>query len=178
MPPPLEIDKKLRLPPGFAAQYSGSPWAAAVAAADAGEAPGTLFYAVERGLLDAALILAPHRPVEDATVRGIGRQAMLDALAGLIPPGNSAVALTDETVAINGGAVGRVTIARGPAEADGTPVWLVLGFGVRLAVGLAAPGLTPWLTDLAEEGIEIAASALLESLCRHLLAGIDLWQAT
>jgi biotin-(acetyl-CoA carboxylase) ligase len=76
---------------------------------------------------------------------------------------------------VNQGEVATLRLARGTTAANAIPAWIVIGITVRVALNLPAPGLTPWQTDLAEEGAAISAAALLEGICRHLLAAIDLW---
>ena len=167
--------KALALPPGFAARAADVPWPTAIAEAEAGEAPGTLVHAPVGELLDAALILAPDRPVADELALRLATLAIRDALITIVPPETSVTVAAAGSVAIDRGEVATARLARGPALEDGVPSWLVLGFTVRLALRLEAPGLTPWLTDLAEEGVEVSGDALLELICRHLLAQIDAW---
>jgi hypothetical protein len=176
MPCPPATHKALMLPPGFTARETKAPWQAAIAAAEASEPPGTLFYAPVGHLLEAALLLEPDRPVDDETILRIGTLAVTNALLAIVPP-EMTVAPVASGVTVNDGEVAVVAIARGPALADGVPAWLVVGLTLRLALQLEAPGETPWLTDLAEEGIEVEGAELLEGICKHLLSLIDLWSA-
>ena len=177
MPRDPDPHKVPLLPPGFSARRDAAPWTTALAAAEAGAAPGTLVHAMTGGLLEAALILTPDRPVDDGTVLRMAALAMIDTLVAIVAPETMVAAVSDGVVAVNRGEVATARIARGPALPDGGVAWLVLGLTIRVAVRLEAPGLTPWLTDLAEEGIDVDEAGLLESLCRHLLSQIDLWQA-
>jgi biotin-(acetyl-CoA carboxylase) ligase len=160
------------LPPGFTAYEVAQPWKAALAA-PADQQPGTVFHAPLGAMLDAAIILAPDPPDAERVCR-LATLAVRDAILAVVPP-QIPVALTPGGVAVNGGAVAGIRLAAGPALTDGAPAWLAVGVSVRVALALDAPGLTPGQTDLAEEGVETTAAALLDSLCRHLLAGIDLW---
>ncbi len=177
MPRRPATHKALMLPPGFNARKAASPWGTATAAAEAGQAPGTLFYAPFGCLLEAALTLEPDRPVDDETMLRIATVAVTNALLAIVPPETTVVPVAASVVALNRGEVATSTIARGPALGDGVPSWLVLGLTVRMALQLEAPGETPWLTDLAEEGIDVPGSDLLEAICRHLLSLLDLWRA-
>ena len=168
---------KVLLPPGFAAQQAAAPWTAALAAAAAGAAPGTVAHAMTGGVLEAALILTPDRPVDDRTVLRLATLAVMDALVALVPPKTMVASTAEGVVAVNRGEIATARTVRGQPLADGSVSWIVLGLTVRVAVQLAAPGLTPWLTDLAEEGIAVGEAELLGTLCRHLLSKIDLWQA-
>ena len=171
----LEDHKGLELPPGFMALPAEAAWTTALSEAAAGASPGTLVYALAGGVLEAAFILAPDRPVDDAIVLRLGTLAARDALVAAVNPETVVAIVADGLVSVNDGEVATTTLARGPALPDGAPAWLVLGCTIRVALQLESPGLTPWLTDLAEEGIEISAMDLLGSVCRHLLAAIDLW---
>lgn len=176
MPPWSDCSKALSLPPAFVAQPAAAPWQEALAQAAAGRPPGTVFYAPLNGFLDAAIILTPDQPVEDATVLRIGTLAVLDTLVALAPAKTTIAVPATGKIAINDGEVATLAVHRGPPLPDGIPSWLVLGCTVRLDLRLQAPGRTPWLTDLAEEGVEASGPAVLECICRHLLAAIDLWQ--
>ena len=169
--------KVLRLPPGFNAREAHEPWRAAIAAAGAGQAPCTLFHAPIGRLLEAALILEPERPVDDETILRIGALAVANALIATVHPETAVTPLAGGVVALNYGEVATVKVARGPALADDIPSWLVLGLTIRMTLQLEAPGETHWITDLAEEGIDVEGADLLEAICKHLLSLIDLWSA-
>jgi biotin-(acetyl-CoA carboxylase) ligase len=169
------VHKLLGLPPGFRAVAAARPWDEAVRAA-ADLAPGTLLHGPLDGLLDAALLLAPDRPIDELTVLRFTTLAVREVIAAAMPP-NSTVTIADEgTVAVNLGQVADIRVASGPRLVDAIPAWLILGLTIRVALRLPAPGLNPGVTDLAEEGADVSAGALLEQVCRHLLAAIDLWQ--
>lgn len=176
MPPRSDSHKALSLPPLFTARQTTDPWEAALFDVEANPSPGLLIYAPFSGLLEAALILTPDRPVEDETVFRLATLAVMDSLVALVPPKATVSIVSAGIIAVNQGEVATTRLARGPALSDGVPAWFVLGFAVRLDLRLSAPGLTPWLSDLAEEGIDVSGATLLESMCRHLLAAIDLWE--
>lgn len=168
--------KALSLPPLFTARQAAQPWQAALADVAACPSPGLLIYAPISGLLEAAVVLTPDRPVDDETVLRLATLAVMDSVAALVPPKAMLAIVSTGVITLNQGEVAATRLARGPALADGVPAWFVLGFTVRLDLRLSAPGLTPWLSDLVEEGVEVSGPELLESMCRHLLAAIDLWQ--
>lgn len=163
----------LSLPPAFVARKAVGPLRAALTAAQAGVPAGTLFHAPIDGLLEAALILTPDRPVDDETVLRLATLAAMQTLIAIVPPKTPVEATAPGMLTVDGGQVATITLARGPAQ-DG---WMVLGVTVRVDLRLAAPGLVPHLTDLAELGVEASGASVLEAFCRHLLAMIDLWQA-
>jgi hypothetical protein len=168
--------KLLQLPPGFTALEAARPWEAALVLAKSDGPPGTLLHAPFGGLLEAALVLCPDQPVGDETVMRLATLAVHEALVALVPPESTVAVLCPGVLAVNRGELTTMAVARGPELADGAPAWMVLGLTLRVALHLDAPGQTAWLTDLAEEGVDIAAPALLESVCRHLLAWFNTWQ--
>lgn len=167
--------KELALPPGFTAVASATAWTTALRMAAADAAPGTLVYDVAGGVLEVGLILAPDRPVDDRTALRLGTLAVRDALVAQVNPETAVAIVAEALVTVNDGEVATIMLARGPASDDGVPDWLVLGCTIRVALQLEAPGLTPSVTDLAEEGVDVSGVDLLGSVCRHLLAAIDLW---
>lgn len=175
MPLRPDTDKTVLLPPGFVARQAEAPWRMALAQALEDPLPGSLFYSIESGLLEAALILTPDRPVDNETGLRLATLAVRETIVAIVPPETTVAAPLADAVAVNHGRVATTAIACGPALADAIPAWLVLGFTLRLDMKLEAPGATPWLSDLAEEGIDVSGPTLLESLCRHLLSGIDIW---
>jgi hypothetical protein len=84
------------------------------------------------------------------------------------------------TLRVNGAACGMVRLATPPGCAEGEiPAWLVVGMEARIALALPVePGERPDLTGLAEEGWEgLTAAELTAGWARHLMAGLDDWQA-
>ena len=166
----------LSLPTAFAAREAVAPRRAALADAQVGAPAGTLIHASIDGLLELALILTPDRAVDDETALRLATLAVMQTLLAIVPPKTPVAAPAPGVLAVDGGEVATVTLARGPALDGGIPAWFVLGVTVRLDLRMEEPGVTPHLTDLVELGIEASGAAVLESLCRHLLAMIDLWQ--
>lgn len=157
------------------------PFDAAVAAADAGGEPGTLFWTPRRDRLEAAVVLAPDRPLADTRhAAAVTLVALADALEALGPP-NLAIAFNpDSRVLVNGAVVGEVAFAAPPGTTeDAVPDWAVVG--VRIDVlgdpDDPDPGLHPDRTALREEGFgDLDAPRLLESLARHTLFWMNVWE--
>ena len=84
------------------------------------------------------------------------------------------------TALVNGGECGSVRLAAPPGAAeDAVPDWLVVGMELRLAFPTGyEPGHAPDTTALAEEGFEgVGPADLTAAWARHLMAGLDEWQA-
>jgi hypothetical protein len=84
------------------------------------------------------------------------------------------------TLQVNAGRCGAVRLASPPDTAEAAvPAWLVVGMEARLTMTLPVePGEVPDLTGLAEEGWEdLSAAELTAAWARHLMAGLDDWQA-
>lgn len=171
------------LPPVFRPRplSDRDPFDAAVAAAQAGAEPGTLFWTPRRDRLEMAVVLAPDRPLADTrNATAVTLVALADALEALGPP-NLAIAFDPAgRVLVNGTTVGAVTFAAPPGVAeDAVPDWAVVG--VRTDVlgdpDDPDPGRHPDRTALREEGFgDLEAPRLLDSVARHLLFWMDLWE--
>lgn len=106
--------------------------------------------------------------------------ALADALVVLGPPEAIIDLRWPAEVLVNGGRVGglRLVVPPGSAE-EAAPDWLVVGFEVALAFPPGTePGQEPDRTCLEEEGFEDpSAAAITATWARHLMAGLDRWQA-
>lgn len=142
---------------------------------------GTLAWVGAYARAEAAVVLEPDMPLAPARLALLAAaNALADALAALGPPEVALGFGWPATLRVNGAACGRLRLAAPPeAAADAIPDWLVVGMEVRLAAPAGAePGHDPGRTCLAEEGMgDIAAEALTAAWARHLMAGLDLWQA-
>jgi len=142
---------------------------------------GTLPHVRSIARAEAAVVLEPEMTLSQARLAfHVGLNALADALT-VLGPANMAVTFHwPGTVLINGGKVGRfdLVMPEGAAE-DAVPEWLVIGFECRLAWREGHEGgLLPGETALADEGFdELTAEAVVEAWARHLLAGMDEWQA-
>ncbi|MBP2295533.1 biotin/lipoate--protein ligase family protein [Azospirillum rugosum] len=171
------------LPPVFHPQpvADRDPFDAAVAEAAAGGEPGTLFWTPRRDRLEAAVVLAPDRPLADTRhAVAVTQVALADALEALGPP-NLAIAFDlNSRILLNGAAVGEVAFAAPPGAAeDAVPDWAVVGVRVDVLGDPddPDPGLHPDRTALREEGFgDMEAPRLLESFARHVLFWMNVWE--
>lgn len=142
---------------------------------------GTLCYCGTPLRVEAAVVLEPELPLGQARlVLQVGASALADALTVLGPPEVPITFRWPAELYVNGARAGRVALVAPEGSAEGeVPEWLVLGFTCRLAFREGHEGgLTPEETALAEEGFEQPdAAAVIESWARHLMAGLDEWQA-
>ena len=174
---------KLLLPPPFtlvSLREMGDAFAHAISIAGE-QGAGTLVHVGRFDLAEFAVVLEPEETLKTAR-RAIyaGMAALTDALAAHAQP-ETAIAVTwPDTILVNGGLVGggRLAWPQGAAE-DETPAWLVFGAMVRTASLTGhEPGASPLTTALEEEGFaDVLASQLVESFAKHLMVGIDGWQA-
>lgn len=170
--------------PGVFTQHplpeGGDALASAVRLAGSGGA-GTLAWAGGEAQAAAAVVLEPERTLGAARLALLAAgNALVDALGVLGPPEVPLAWRWPGTLLVDGGACGRLRLVAPPDAADPEiPDWLVVGFEVVLALpaGLE-PGRDPGRTGLAEEGFAgITAAALTEAWARHLMAGLDRWEA-
>lgn len=167
---------------GVAVKSPERPFDAAVKAVRQGEAAaGDLYWARNTARLDCAIVLEPEvgraRCLEMVFVAQIGFAESFGALA----PPNSALTFRWPTeIRLNGGRIGRVTIAIAEDEQEaGIPAWMVIGLDVDIGenAGRADPGIDPDRTCLVEEGCgDLDRTALLESFARHLLTWVHSWE--
>lgn len=174
----------LQLPPlltGHPLAASEDPFAEAVEAAAQGRlGAGDLVWSRDPDRVELALVLEPEvafgRAVEIAPLLWV---AIMEALAGAMPPKTSLILRWPDVVLVNGGEVGRLDFAAATKAAGEVPDWLVVGACLQLAtIGHERePGESADRTSLAEEGgAEIEAHRLLGSIGAHLLTWINIWQ--
>jgi biotin-(acetyl-CoA carboxylase) ligase len=177
----------LLLPPGFAAVLLDEPGAAfdhARAIAE-DEGAGTLVVVPRVDTVEFAVVLEPEEPLATARLAHyLGMTAMADALASHCPPEMPLVFRWPDAILFDGALLGggrtAWPVATGEDETreDETPAWLVFGGMIRLVARLdfeAMPGRTS--VAMAEVGFEdVDAPMLIESFCRHLMAGVAEWR--
>jgi biotin-(acetyl-CoA carboxylase) ligase len=177
------LTSKLLLPPPFTLvtlREMGDAFAHAISIADA-QGAGTLVHVGRFDLAEFAVVLEPEEPLKTAR-RALyaGMAALADALAAHAQPETDIRIDWPDAVLVNGGLVGGGRLAW-PQDAgdDETPPWLVFGAMVRTALATGPePGVNPLTTVLEEEGFaDVPAGRLVESFARHLMVGIDSWQA-
>ncbi len=142
---------------------------------------GTLPYVRSLSRAEAAVVLEPEMPLAQARFAfHIGLNALADALTVLGPANMPVTFQWPGAVLVNAGRIGRFRLAHpdGAAE-EAVPEWLAIGFECRLFWREDHEGgLLPGETALAEEGfVDISAEDVVEAWARHLLAGMDEWQA-
>lgn len=170
--------------PGFPPLLTGvqapdgqAPFDKAVAQAMLGVDAGTLVYAMRDDMLDAALILTPECPLEDAMamvmVAGLG---FADALGALAPPEVGVHLCWPRDIRVNGALCGALRATASGFEPEAEPDWLVVGLTVPFMDMGPDPGTDPDRTTLYEEGCsEVLPKQLLESWARHSLTWINRW---
>jgi biotin-(acetyl-CoA carboxylase) ligase len=177
-----------RLPPlpsvftPVALREGGDTMARAMALAPA-QGAGTLLWFGTAACAEAALVLEPELPLAAARlVLLAGANALADALSHGSPAEIPVQFGWPGKILVNGAACGALALAAPPGVLPAAvPDWLVIGLSVALApsgVDPAEPGLTPDRTTLAEEGWDAHDGAvLIAAWARHLMAGLDDWQA-
>ncbi len=142
---------------------------------------GTLAWVRAYARVEAAVVLEPEMPLAAARLAFLAAaNALADALAAIGPPELDVAFRWPGTLLLNHGACGRVRLAAPPGVAeDAVPDWLVVAVEMRLAFPAGhESGHDPGVTCLAEEGFEDPDPAgLTAAWARHLMAGLDAWQA-
>jgi len=168
-----------RFPPlfqGLATSGRTDPFTRACAQAALGCDSGLVVHNIAADMLGAAIVFAPELPLQQAMAAmiacGVGFQNALGALA----PPEVAVFLTwAGGIQVNGANCGRLRVAASHSDPATEPAWLVVGLQVPLIPQSPdAPGLTPDLTCLYEEGCaDVDPTLLLEAWTRHSLLWIN-----
>lgn len=142
---------------------------------------GTLAWVGAYARAEAAVVLEPELPLRAARLAFLAAaNALADALVAIGPPELDVAFRWPGGLLLNHGACGQVRLAPPPGAAeDAVPDWLVVGMELRLAFPAGhEAGLSPGVTCLAEEGFEDPdAAGLTAAWARHLMAGLDAWQA-
>jgi BirA family biotin operon repressor/biotin-[acetyl-CoA-carboxylase] ligase len=163
-----------------ALREAGDAMARAVALAPERGA-GTLAWVRSAARAEAAVVLEPEMPLAAARLAFLAAaNALADALAAHGPPEIPVEYAWPSRLLVNGGACGALRLAAPPGAAeDAVPDWLVVGMEARLTMTLPVEhGEVPDITGLAEEGWEdLPAAELTSGWARHLMAGLDDWQA-
>jgi biotin-(acetyl-CoA carboxylase) ligase len=142
---------------------------------------GTLVWVRAYARVEAAVVLEPEMPLGPARLAfHAAANALADALSALAPPEAGVALRWPGTAVVNLGECGSVRLASPPGAAeDAVPDWLVVGMELRLAFPAGhETGHTPDRTSLEEEGFDgIGPAELTAAWARHLMAGLDEWQA-
>lgn len=154
------------------------PFAKAIALASLGTDAGRIVWTRNAAALDAAVVLAPEEPLEQAlpvvfaVALGLG-----DALGALAPPEVAVHYVWPGGFKVNGADCGRMRAAASTADPQAVPDWLVVGVEMPfLPPPDSEPGERPDQTALLLEGCaDVTPLRLLESWSRHMLVWINRW---
>ncbi|MFC7541398.1 biotin/lipoate--protein ligase family protein [Siccirubricoccus deserti] len=142
---------------------------------------GTLAWVRAYARAEAAVVLEPEMPLASARLAfHAAANALADAVAALGPPEVAVQLRWPGVLLVNAGECGRVRLAAPPGTPeDAVPDWLVVAMEARLAFPEGhEPGRDPGRTSLFEEGFsDLDSAALTAAWARHLMAGLDDWQA-
>ncbi len=163
---------------GHPAKGGEDPFETAQAMAALGCDAGSVVYNIQADRLRAAIAFAPEVPLQDAMAMlplcAVGFQNALGALA---PPEVAVHLGWDGLICVNGAKCGQFHVAASIKEPDQTPDWLVIGWELALLQTSDAPGNTPDITALYDEGCaDVSAIQLVESWSRHMLTWLNRWQ--
>ena len=140
---------------------------------------GDLVWSKDSNNLRFALILEPD--VVQARCAEILLVAMVsfgDAVGALVLPENSVTYRWPNQIFLNDAQVGVSDLIISNELTNGVPNWLIVSLNARLLPDISAnePGENPEITTFWDEGCgELTRNKLLESVSRHLLAGIHSW---
>ena len=145
------------------------------------EGAGTLAWVGAYARAEAAVVLEPELPLGAARLALlVAANALAEALGAHGPPEVPLVWRWPGTLLVNGGDCGRLRLEAPPGAAEAAvPDWIVVGFEVALAAPAGRePGADPGRTCLEEEGFAgLEGATLTASWARHLMAGLDHWEA-
>lgn len=163
---------------GHPVQGGEDPFERAQAMAALGCDAGTVVYNIQADYLRAAIVFAPEVPLQDAMAMlplcAVGFQNALGALA---PPEVAVHLGWDGLICVNGARCGRLRAAASHSQPIDEPDWLVVGWDLTLMQTGDAPGQTPDVTALYDEGCaEVSPVQLVESWSRHMLTWLNRWQ--
>jgi len=145
------------------------------------EGAGTLVHVGRFDLVEFAVVLEPEEPLKTAR-RALyaGIAALADALAVHAPPERPITVDWPDAIRVDGGLIGGGRLGWPvDADEDAPPPWLVFAAMIRtVALGEDDAGVRPLAAALEQEGFEdLGSGALVESFARHLMVGLDAWQA-
>ncbi|OEY66428.1 biotin/lipoate--protein ligase family protein [Marinobacter sp. X15-166B] len=147
------------------------PFNKAVSRAIAGVDSGSVFYSEADDSLNAALVLAPETPLEDAIQAVyVAQIGLAESLGALAPPEVPVHFQWPDRIKVNGALCGNIRFAADVSDPKAHPNWLIIGISVPFSQNDGEPGDTPNETCLYEEGcVNITPMALLESWSKHTL---------
>lgn len=160
-----------------ASAFTDAGHAAARQTAGAGE----VFWSQAVDRLDLAVVLEPE--VDEARALQVHFVLMVacgDAIGAIGPPELALQYRWPTAIQANGAQVGKARLAL-PAASDpaAAPAWMVAGVEMVMlgAPDRVEPGLLPEQTTLWDEGCaDMDPVSLVESISRHFLAWLNIWQ--
>lgn len=163
---------------GHPVQGGEDPFERAQAMAALGCDAGAVVYNIQADYLRVAIVFAPEVPLRDAMAMlplcAVGFQNALGALA---PPEVAVHLEWDGVICVNGAKCGVFRVSASGENAEEEPDWLIVGWELALMQTSTAPGETPDVTALYDEGCaEVSATQLVESWSRHMLTWLNRWQ--
>ncbi len=163
---------------GHPVQGAEDPFERAQAMAALGCDAGSVIYNIQADRLRVAIVFAPEVSLQDAMAMlplcAVGFQNALGALA---PPEVAVHLGWDGLICVNGAKCGQFQVAASNIDAAEIPDWLVVGWELALIQTGDAPGATPDITALYNEGCaDVAPPQLVESWSRHMLTWLNRWQ--
>lgn len=160
---------------------SARPFQAAVEGASRGELRAAdALWSDEGGRAELAIVLEPD--VASAASREVAAVmflAVADSLGALMPPQTSVILRWPQTLLLNVGEAGRISLALDRDGEGRTPDWLVVAavLQVESLADAREPGDVVDRTSLAEEGAgELVATTALHAIAAHFLVRLDQWQ--
>ncbi|WP_209504168.1 MULTISPECIES: biotin/lipoate--protein ligase family protein [unclassified Ruegeria] len=163
---------------GHPVQGGEDPFERAQAMAALGCDAGAVVHNIHADYLRVAIVFAPEVPLRDAMAMlplcAVGFQNALGALA---PPEVAVHLGWDGLICVNGAKCGVFRVSASGENAEEEPDWLIVGWELALMQTSTAPGETPDVTALYDEGCaEVSATQLVESWSRHMLTWLNRWQ--
>lgn len=157
----------------------GDPFEQAQAMAVLGCDAGTVVYNVQADALRAAFVLTPEQPLEQAiAMLPLCEVGLQNALGALAPPEVAVNFTWQGGILVNGASCGSFRAVSASNDPKETPEWLIIGVQLPLLMTGEAPGHTPDITALYNEGCaDVDATLLLESWARHCLNWIHRWES-
>ena len=163
---------------GHPVQGGEDPYERAQAMAALGCDAGTVVYNIQADRLRVAIVFAPEVALADAMAMlplcAVGFQNALGALA---PPEVAVHLGWDGLICVNGARCGQFHVAASTSDPRQEPDWLIVSWELALLQTGDAPGETPDITALYDEGCaEVSPVQLVESWSRHMLTWLNRWQ--
>ncbi len=163
---------------GYPVQGGEDPFDRAQALAALGCDAGTITYNIQADHLRVAIVFAPEIALQDAMAMlplcAVGFQNALGALA---PPEVAVHLGWGGLICVNGARCGQFHVAASTSDPTQVPDWLVVGWDLTLLQTGHAPGETPDITALYDEGCaDVSPVQLIESWSRHTLTWLNRWE--